>query len=91
MIAFLKKVRESYPYITQAVSRLAKAYPQNIKAVDLYRLTDKYPSPSFIDPIHLNEAANEKVAEQLYYAISSFSKMQVIPKQATPSKKVKDN
>ncbi len=88
---YIQKVRESYPVFTQAASKLAKAYPQNIKAVDLYKLSDKYPSPSFIDPIHLNEAANEKVAEQLYYAISSFSKMQVIPQQATAPapKKVK--
>ncbi len=90
---YIDKVRESYPLFTQASSKLAKAYPQNIKAVDLYKLTDKYPSPSFIDAIHLNEAANKKVAEQLYYAISSFSKMQVIPKQtkAPAPKKVKAN
>lgn len=79
---YIKRVRESYPLFTQASVKLAQAYPQNIKVVDLYKLTDKYPSPSFIDAIHLNEVANEKVAEQMYYAISNFSKMQVIPKQA---------
>jgi len=81
---YIKQVRESYPAFTEAAAKLAQAYPQNIKMVDLYKLTDKYPSPSFIDAIHLNEAANEKVAEQLYYAISGFSKMQVIPKQQAP-------
>lgn len=87
---YIKQVRESYPIFTQASSKLAKAYPQNIKVVDLYKLTDKYPSPSFIDAIHLNEAANEKVAEQLYYAISGFSKMQVVPKEAPAPKKLKE-
>ena len=79
---YIQEVRESYPVLIDAVEQLANAFPKNLKAVDLYKLTDKYPSPSFIDPIHLNEAANQKVAEQLYYAISSFPKMQLEPKQA---------
>ncbi|MEL6928420.1 MAG: SGNH/GDSL hydrolase family protein [Cyanobacteria bacterium J06600_6] len=79
---YIKKVRASYPAFTAASLQLAKAYPNNLKVLDLYKLTDKYPSPSFVDPIHLNEVANQKVAEQLYYGISSMSKMQVIPKQA---------
>ena len=80
--SYIRQVRNSYPAFIEATQQLAKSFPKNIKALDLYRLTDKYPSPSFIDPIHLNEAANEKLAEQFYYAISSFSKMQVVPKQA---------
>lgn len=88
---YIKKVRESYPLFTQASVKLAQAYPQNIQVVDLYKLTEKYPSPSFIDAIHLNEAANEKVAEQLYYAIANFSKMQVIPKQVVAPVKVLDH
>ncbi|MEM7757777.1 MAG: SGNH/GDSL hydrolase family protein [Cyanobacteria bacterium P01_A01_bin.40] len=83
---YIKQVRENYPLFTQAAFSLAQAFPQNIKAVDLYRLTDKYPSPSFVDAIHLNETANKKVAEQLYYAITTFSKMQVVPKQAPAPK-----
>ena len=80
--SYIRQVRDSYPAFIEAIQQLANAFPKNIKALDLYRLTDKYPSPSFIDPIHLNEAANEKLAEQLYYAISSFPKMQVVPKPA---------
>ena len=83
---YIKKMRADYPVLIQKTQQLAKAFPSNIKAVDLYQLTDKYPSPSFIDAIHLNEAANEKVAEQLYYAISSFAKMQVVPKTAPKPK-----
>ena len=79
---YINRVRETYPAIIEAAQKLAKGYPSNIKVIDLYKLTDKYPSPSFIDAIHLNETANEKVAEQMYYAISGFSKMQVVPKQA---------
>ena len=83
---YIKKVKASYPAFFQANQQLAQAFPHNIKAVDLYKLTDRYPSPSFIDQIHLNQAANQKVAEQLYYAISSLPKMQVVPAQAPPPK-----
>ncbi|MEM7594153.1 MAG: SGNH/GDSL hydrolase family protein [Cyanobacteria bacterium P01_A01_bin.83] len=89
---YIKQVRDDYPLFTKAAFSLAQAYPKNLKAVDLYRLTDKYPSPSFIDAVHLNETANQKVAEQLYYAITTFSKMQVIPKQAAkPQSKPETN
>ena len=85
---YIQQVKANYPAFTQANRQLAQAFPQNIKAVDLYQLTEQYPSPSFIDPIHLQDAANQKVAEQLYYAIASFSKMQVVPTQAPPPKPI---
>lgn len=78
---YIDRVRESYPAFIKASQQLARAYPKNLKVVDLYQLTDKYPSPSFIDAIHLNDSANTKVAEQLYYAIASLPKMQVVPQQ----------
>ena len=89
---YIERVRESYPALIQASKKLAKSYPKNLKIVDMYQLTDKYPSPSFIDAIHLNEAANNKVAEQLYYAIASMPKMQLVPRQppASASKATKN-
>ena len=83
---YIRRMREIYPVAIAASQQLAQAYPKNLKVIDLYRMSDKYPSPSFIDPIHLNEEANKKVAEQLYYAISSLPKMQVAPKPAPASK-----
>jgi lysophospholipase L1-like esterase len=84
--SYIKQMKDSYPVLIEAIEQLAKNYPKNLKAVDSYQHTDKYPSPSFIDPIHLNEAANEQLAQQLYYAIASLPKMQVVPTQAPPSK-----
>ena len=80
---YIKKVKDTYPRFVGANNYLVKLFPKNVKALNLYNLSDKYPSPSFIDAIHLTEPANEMVAEQLYYAIASFSKMQVIPRQPT--------
>ena len=79
---YIEQVRQSYPVLIKASKRLAKAYPNNMKVLDLYMLTNKYPSPSFIDAIHLNKVANTKVAEQLYYGIASLPKMQLKPQQA---------
>ena len=84
---YIRKVKDSYPRFIAASQKLARAFPHNIKAVNLYQLSDKYPSPSFIDAIHLNEEANQQVAEQLYYVISSFPKMQVVPKKPPKPKK----
>ena len=82
---YIERVKASYPAFTEASAKLATFYPKNLDVVDLYKLTEKYPSPSFIDAIHLNEAANEKAAEQLYYAIAGLSKMQAVPKEPIPA------
>ncbi|NJR44804.1 MAG: SGNH/GDSL hydrolase family protein [Hyellaceae cyanobacterium CSU_1_1] len=81
---YIEKLRKDYPAFTKAAFKLAQSYPNNVKVVNLYHLTDKYPSPSFLDPIHLNELANEKAAEQLYYGIASMPKMQEKPQPAKP-------
>lgn len=88
---YIERVRESYPALIQASEKLAKSYPKNLKVVDMYQLTDKYPSPSFIDAIHLNEAANNKVAEQLYYAIASMPKMQQVPRPSASATETTKN
>ncbi|MEN9520339.1 MAG: hypothetical protein RLZZ381_2927 [Cyanobacteriota bacterium] len=81
---YIERVRKDYPAFTKAAFKLAQSYPNNLKVLNLYRLTDKYPSPSFIDSIHLSEVANEKLAEQLYYGIASIPKMQQKPPLAKP-------
>ena len=88
---YIKKVKDTYPLFAQANAKLANAFPQNLKALNLYNLSDKYPTPSFIDAIHLNEEANQQVAEQLYYAISSMPKMQIVPKTAPPPRPINNN
>jgi lysophospholipase L1-like esterase len=85
---YIERMRKDYPVLTKATFKLAKSYPNNIKVLNLYNLTDKYPSPSFIDPIHLNEEANAKLAEQLYYGIASMPKMQRSPQVVAPATQV---
>lgn len=78
---YIKTIKDNYPRFVGANQYLAKVFPKNVKAINLYNLSDRYPSPSFIDAIHLTEAANAMVAEQFYYAIAAFPKMQIVPKE----------
>ena len=78
---YIQTIKDNYPRFVGANNYLAKIFPKNVKALDLYNLSDKYPSPSFIDAIHLTETANAMVAEQFYYAIAGFSRMQLTPKE----------
>ena len=85
---YIQTIKENYPRFVGANNYVAKLYPKQVKSLDLYNLSDKYPSPSFTDAVHLTEPANAMVAEQLYYAIAAFPEMQLVPKAAPQPKKV---
>ena len=77
---YLANIQQSYPQFIQVTQQLEKTFPKNVKALNFYNLNERYPTPTFSDPIHLTEAANAMIAQQLYYAIASLEKMQFIPK-----------
>lgn len=76
---YIQTVKNAYPEFIAANQKLANTFPYNVRAVDSYNLSDKYPSPSFIDPTHLTDEANQQVAEQLYYAVAALPKLQIEP------------
>ena len=84
---YIQQVKDNYPQFIAADKKLGKIFPHNVKAISLYNLSDKYPTPSFIDAFHLTDDANKVVAEQLYYAISSLPKMQEVPRNPPPKPK----
>ena len=86
---YIQTVKNTYPQFIAADKQLGEIFPHNVKAISLYNLNEQYPTPSFIDPVHLTDEANKVVAEQLYYAISSLPKMQVIPRNPPPKPKSK--
>jgi hypothetical protein len=51
--------------------------------MDFYRLNEKFPTPTFLDPIHINADAHKEMSEQLYFAIADLDKMQIIPENFT--------
>jgi lysophospholipase L1-like esterase len=76
---YTEKVSTYYPEMVDTMRQLEKSSPTNLKVLDFYRLNDAFPAPSFVDPIHFNEAAHDQMAEDLYRAITGLSKMQIIP------------
>lgn len=77
--SYTSKVENYYPKMVDSVKQLEKDFPTNVKMLDFYRLNEKFPTPTFIDPVHINEAANEEMADQIYAAIANLPKMQIIP------------
>ena len=77
--AYRQKIPQYYPQLVAAAEQLPKDFPNNARVLNLYNLPPQYPVPSFTDPIHLTEAANKAIAQQIYYAIASLEKMQIIP------------
>ncbi|MGB2924190.1 MAG: hypothetical protein WBB82_02710, partial [Limnothrix sp.] len=76
---YQQKMLTYYPKMVDSVKQLEKAFPTNLKLLNFYRLNDKFPTPAFIDPIHINAEGHAEMAEQLYAAIASLEKMQIIP------------
>jgi hypothetical protein len=82
---YIQKAKQFYPQFVAASKELARVFPYNVKTIELYPLEDQYPAPSFIDAIHLSVEGNKMLAEQLYYAIASSPKMQVVPTITKPN------
>lgn len=73
------KVSNAFPQLITSARQLEKAFPSNIKVLDFYNLGDQFPAPTFTDPVHITEAANQEIAKQIYAAASALPKMQIIP------------
>lgn len=76
---YRQKIQSYYPNLTRSIQDLEKAFPKNVKVLNLYNLSDKSSAPLFSDAIHLTEQANTAVAGQIYNSLIQFQQMQVIP------------
>lgn len=81
---YIQKAKQVYPKFIAASEELERVFPHNVQTIKFYPVQDEYPAPSFLDAIHLTNEANKMIAEQLYYAIASSPKMQVVPTPAKP-------
>ncbi|MEB3225351.1 MAG: GDSL-type esterase/lipase family protein [Synechococcus sp.] len=77
--SYTEKMTTYYPQFAAALEQLAQDFPNNLQVIDFYNLDAQFPTPTFIDPIHLNDAGNEAMAAELYGAIANLPKMQIIP------------
>lgn len=86
---YTEKMPKAYLKLAQATQQLQKAFPNNVKVLDFYYLTQNFPSASFSDAIHLTAKANQRVAEQIYSDITKWQKIQIIPANFDLEKKSK--
>lgn len=82
---YIQSLKANYPRFAGANKHLAKLFP-HVKDLNLYKIGDQYPSPSFIDAIHLTETANAMVAEQIYQKVSGLDQIQTVPPKPSPVK-----
>jgi len=82
---YIQLIKDNYPRFAGANRHVAKLFP-HVKDLNLYKIDDQYPSPSFIDAIHLTETANAMVAEQIYQQVSGMEQIKTVSKQPVPKK-----
>jgi lysophospholipase L1-like esterase len=76
---YLERVPKYYGKFAEASQQLGKNSSKNIKILNFYTLESNFPSPAFVDAIHLTKAANTALAQKLYQSLTSWEAMQVIP------------
>lgn len=76
---YLETVPKAYGETIKATQQLAKAYPKSVNVVDFYKNNSAFPTPMFLDTIHLTDKANTILAEKIYHAITVSEKIQIIP------------
>jgi lysophospholipase L1-like esterase len=75
---YSEQLPKAYEKFAQANQQLAKAFPNNVKVLNLY--SDKnLPTSTFSDAIHLSAKANGVVADKLYQTLTSSEKIQIVP------------
>jgi hypothetical protein len=89
---YIHKMKSDYSAFLESSQLLQKYLPKNVKVVNFYSQTDKFPTPIFNDAIHLTDRANSAIAQELLEAIVTLPKMQVeeeTPITATPLPKAR--
>ncbi|GBF80432.1 SGNH/GDSL hydrolase family protein [Aphanothece sacrum] len=76
---YFEKFPPAYGDLIKASQQLQKAFPKNVKVVNLYNSNTAFPSPMFSDAVHLTDKANTVLAEKLYHSIIAWEKIQIIP------------
>lgn len=76
---YLEKMPQAYNKFVQANQQLAQTYPKNVKVLNFYNFNESLSEPMFFDHTNLNPQANTVLAEKLYYTMTSWDKIQIIP------------
>jgi hypothetical protein len=76
---YLEKMPKAYIKFIQTNQQLGKAYPKNVKVLNFYNFNRNLSEPMFSDNVNLTAKANTILAEQIYYTITTWEKIQIIP------------
>lgn len=81
---YQQRVQKGYAELTKATQQVQKAFPQNVKTLNLYQIYQGFPQPAFLDAIHLTEEGNALISDRLYQTITGLPKVQVPPSRPIP-------
>ena len=77
--SYPERLEQGYSQLRQGLDKVKNAYPGKVLPLTLTDLYYGDSEPVFIDPIHISDAANQKLADKLYGAVTSRLKVKSIP------------
>lgn len=76
---YQENIPKAYSSLTQSAQQLEKRFPKKVKVLNFYDWNKNPGQPMFTDAIHLTAEGNKAIANQMYNAITSLEKIQIIP------------
>jgi lysophospholipase L1-like esterase len=78
-----ERIEQGYTQLRQGLDNVKDAYPGKVLPLTLTDLYDNESETVFVDPIHLTDTANQKLADKLYGAVTSRLQVKSMPFAAT--------
>ncbi len=79
---YLERIQPAFARLSEVNDKLGEAFPNNVKILNYYDLYDQFSAEAFEDAVHLNEAANDALAERFYNAVAELPTLQVQSQEA---------
>ncbi|MBP0016958.1 MAG: SGNH/GDSL hydrolase family protein [Cyanobacteria bacterium SBLK] len=76
--AYSQQVEAGFTRLAEINNQFGKAFPNNVKVLNYYRLFNDLSAVAFIDPVHLTEAGNQALSERLYNAVTAMPGLQIV-------------
>ena len=76
--AYSQQIEKGFARLEEVNEQLGKAFPNNVKVLNYYRLFDNLSAVAFLDPVHLTEAGNQALSERFYNAVTAMPALQIV-------------
>ncbi len=77
--SYPERIKTGYTQLRQGLDNVKNAYPGKVLPLTLTDLYYGEKESVFLDPIHISDAAHQKLADKLYGAVTSRLKVESIP------------